>query len=191
MYGTLSPVELKSFMASTVMKVKDQYDLTSFSQTNETSLDSLDYIRFNKLNKTAIHWIENDSEIIADFYLPKTIYNELLEDGIQSKFSKYLTAENSFGDKSTILDDLEKYVYSNIVSRFIIENTEIYGITGKNITTEFKSVNSPKELTDGRFTKQTNFDIQGYQNDGLSFRLIYNKKPGFKYHLKLHIKIQA
>jgi hypothetical protein len=190
-YGTLSPVELKSFMASTIMKVKDQYDLTSFSQTNETSLDSLDYIRFNKLNKTAIHWIENDSEIIADFYLPKTIYNELLEDGIQSKFSKYLTAENSFGDKSTILDDLEKYVYSNIVSRFIIENTEIYGISGKNITTEFKSVNSPKELTDGRFTKQTNFDIQGYQNDGLSFRLIYNKKPGFKYHLKLHIKIQA
>lgn len=190
-YGTLSPVELKSFMSSTIMKVKDQYDLTSFSQTTEVSLDSLDYIRFNKLNKTAIHWIENDSEIIADFYLPKTIYNELLEDGIQSKFSKYLTPENSFGDKSTVLDDLEQYVYSNIVSRFIIENTEIYGIAGKNITTDFKSVDSPNELTDGRFIKQTNFDIQGYQNDGLSFRLIYNKKPGFKYHLKLHIKIQA
>ena len=190
-YGTLSPVELKSFMASTVMKVKDQYDLTSFSQTIETSLDSLDYIRFNKLNKTAIHWIENDSEIIADFYLPKTIYNELLEDGIQSRFSKYLTPENSFGDKSTVLDDLEQYVYSNIVSRFIIENTEIYGISSKNITTDFKSVDSPEELKAGRFTKQTNFDIQGYQNDGLSFRLIYNKKPGFKYHLKLHIKIQA
>jgi len=190
-YGTLSPVELKSFMASTIMKVKDQYDLTSFSDTLEESLDSLDYIRFNKLNKTAIHWIENDSEIIADFYLPKTIYNELLEDGIQHKFSKYLTSENSFGDKSTIQDDLEKYVYSNIVSRFIIDSTEIYGISGKNITTSFISVNSPEELTDGRFVKQTNFDIQGYQNDGLSFRLIYNKKPGFKYHLKLHIKIQA
>jgi hypothetical protein len=102
-----------------------------------------------------------------------------------------LTPENSFGDKSTVLDDLEQYVYSNIVSRFIIENTEIYGIAGKNITTDFKSVDSPNELTDGRFIKQTNFDIQGYQNDGLSFRLIYNKKPGFKYHLKLHIKIQA
>ena len=190
-YGTLSPVELKSFMSSTIMKVKDQYDLTSFSQTIETSIDSLDSIRFNKLNKTAIHWLENDSEIIADFYLPKTIYNELLEDGIQSKFSKYLTAENSFGDKTTVLDDLERYVYSNIVSRFIIENTEIYGIAGKNITTDFKSVDSPAELKDGRFVKQTNFDIQGYQNDGLSFRLIYNKKPGFKYHLKLHIKIQA
>ena len=190
-YGTLSPVELKSFMASTIMKVKDQYDLTRFSQTEETSIDSLDSIRFNKLNKTAIHWIENDFEIIADFYLPKTIYNELLEDGIQSKFSKYLTAENSFGDKTTVLDDLEKYVYSNIVTRFIIENTEIYGIAGKNIKTDFISVDSPEELTSGRFVKQTNFDIQGYQNDGLSFRLIYNKKPGFKYHLKLHIKIQA
>lgn len=190
-HGTLSPVELKSFMASTIMKVKDQYNLTRFTDTLETSLDSLDSIRFNKLNKTAIHWIENESEIIADFYLPKTIYNELLEDGIKNKFSKYVNAENSFGDKSTIEDDLEQYVYSNIVHRFIIDNIDIYGIAGKNLTTSFISVDSPKEMTDGRFVKQTNFDIQGYQNDGLSFRLIYSKKPGFKYHLKLDIKIQA
>ena len=52
-------------------------------------------------------------------------------------------------------------------------------------------VNSPEEITIGGYTQQTNFDIQGYQNDGLSFRLIYNKKPGYKYNLKLHIKIQA
>jgi hypothetical protein len=190
-HGTLSPVESNSFMVSTIMKVKNQYDLTSFSNTIETSIDSLDYIRSNKLNKTAIHWVENDAGIIADFYLPKTIYEELIEDGISSKFRKYISAENSFGDKSTIDDDLEKYVYSNIVNRFIIENTEIYGIEGKNISTEFISIDSPDKLKEGRFTQLTNFDIQGYQNESLSFRLIYNKKPGFKYHLKLHIKIQA
>lgn len=190
-HGTLSPVESNSFMVSTIMKVKNQYDLTSFSNTIETSIDSLDYIRSNKLNKTAIHWVENDAEIIADFYLPKTIYEELLEDGISSKFRKYVSAENSFGDKSTIDDDLEEYVYSNIVNRFIIENTEIYGIEGKNISTEFISIDSPDKLKEDRFTQLTNFDIQGYQNESLSFRLIYNKKPGFKYHLKLHIKIQA
>ena len=188
---TLNPIEDSSFMVSTIMKVKDQYDLTSFSQTTEVSLDSLDSIRFNKLNKSAIHWLENDSEIIADFYLPKAIYNELLEDGILNKFSKYVKAEKSYGDKSSIKDDLEIYVYENIINRFIIDNIEVYGIQGKNLETSFVSVNSPEELTTGGYTAQTNLDIQGYQNDGLSFRLIYNKKPGYKYNLKLHIKIQA
>jgi len=190
-HGTLNPIELKSFMVSTIMKVKDHYDLTSFSKTKESSIDSLDHIRFNKLNTSAIHWLEEDSQIIADLYLPKSIYNELLEDGILSKFVKYVTPENSFGDKSTISDDLEQYVYSNIVNRFIIDNTEVYGIAGKNLTTDFVSVDSPEKLKDGGYTAQTNFEIQGYQNDGLSFRLIYNKKLGYKYNLKLHIKIQA
>jgi hypothetical protein len=188
-YGTLNPIESKSFMVSTIMKVKDAYDLTSFTSTIETSIDSLDSIRFNKLNKSAIHWLENDSEIIADFYLPKSIYNELLEDGILNSFSKYIRADKSYGDKSSVKDDLEIYVYENIVNRFIIDNIEVYGIQGKNLETV--SVNSPEEITTGGYTAQTNFDIQGYQNDGLSFRLIYNKKPGYKYNLKLHIKIQA
>ena len=190
-FGTLNPIEAKSFMVSTIMKVKDVYDLTSFTSTIETSIDSLDSIRFNKLNKSAIHWLENDSEIIADFYLPKSIYNELLEDGIQNSFSKYVDADKSFGDKSSIKDDLEIYVYENIVNRFIIDNIEVYGIQGKNLETGFVSVNSLEEIKSGGYTVQTNFDIQGYQNDGLSFRLIYNKKPGYKYNLKLHIKIQA
>ena len=173
------------------MKVKDTYDLTSFTSTLESGLDSLDSIRFNKLNKSAIHWLENDTEIIADFYLPKSIYNELLEDGILSKFSKYIKAENSYGNKESIEDDLERYVYKNIVTRFIIDNIEIYGISGKNLETQFVSVIHPSELSNGGYIPQTDFEIQGYQNDGLSFRLIYNKKQGYKYNLKLHIKIQA
>ena len=190
-HGTLTPIELKSFMVSTIMKVKDVYDLTSFNAIEETSLDALDYIRFNKLNEGSIHWFESDEDIVADFYLPKSIYNELLEDGILSSFKKYVEPENSFGDKNSIEDDLEQYVYSNIVKRFIIESIEIYGIQGKDLNTEFISVETPDQLKDGGFKIQTGFDIQGYQNDGLSFRLIYNKMTGYKYNLKLHIKIQA
>ena len=190
-FGTLTPTELKSFMVSTIMKVKNVYDLTSFTSTLESGIDSLDSIRFNKLNKSAIHWLENDSEIIADFYLPKAIYNELLEDGILIKFNKYVKAENSFGNKESIEDDLERYVYKNIVTRFIIDNIDVYGISGKNLDSSFVSVSSPEEIKEGGYTEQTNYEIQGYQNDGLSFRLIYNKKIGYKYNLKLHIKIQA
>ena len=190
-HGTLSPVEVKSFMASTVMKVKDVYDLTSFTTTGESSLEDLDYIRINSLNKTSIHWVETDSQIFADFYLPSTIIDELIEDGIKNIFKKYIQPENSFGEKDTIDDDLEQYIISNIVSRFIIDNIEIYGLQGKNIGTEFVSVSSPIELTDDGFISLTNYETQRYQKDGLSFRLIYNKKLGYQYKLKVLVKIQA
>jgi hypothetical protein len=190
-HGTLTPVELKSFMVSTIMKVKDNYDLTKFSSIEETSLDALDRIRFNKLDTESIHWFESEEDIVADFYLPRSIFSELLEDGIYSKFKKYVDAENSFGDKSTVKDDLEKYVYNNIVNRFIIESIDVYGIEGKDLETSFVSVNQVEELKENNFKIDTGFEIQGYQKDGLSFRLIYNKKIGYKYNLKLHIKIQA
>ena len=190
-HGTLSPTEVKSFMASTVMKVEDIYDLTSFTSTYETGLDALDSIRNNKLESTAIHWTENENEIIADFYLPRAIYNELLEDGILQRYRKYISAENSFGDKESILDDMQKYVYKNIVNRFIIDNIEVYGVEGKDLETDFISVTEVSHLTRNDFRPLTNFEIKGYQNDGLSFRLIYTKKEDYNYNLKVHVKIQA
>jgi hypothetical protein len=190
-YGTLTPVEIKSFMASTVMKVKDTYSITAFNATLEKDINALDAIRVNKLNKTSIHWIETDTQIVADFYLPKSIYNELLEDGITSKFRKYVEAQYSYDDKTSILDDLEIYVYNNVVTRFIIDNIEIYGTEFKAGISGFESIVDPKLLSDGGFTSQTNYEIQSYQNDGLSFRLTYNKKYGYGHTLKVHVKIQA
>lgn len=190
-HGTLSPVEIKSFMASTIMKVKDTYDLTKFTHVEEVGLESLDAVRLNKLNTDGIHWVETDSQIIADFYLPTAIANELREDNIYNSFSKYVSPEFSYADKATVQDDLDKYINANIVNRFIIDNISIYAISGKNIITDFVMVTDPAELTQGGYVVQTNYEIQGYQNDALSFRLIYNKKIGYGYNLKVHVKIQA
>ena len=52
-------------------------------------------------------------------------------------------------------------------------------------------VTDPVDLNKDGYLPQTNFDIQGYQNDALGFRLIYNKKIGYGYNLKVHVKIQA
>lgn len=190
-HGTLSPVEVKAFLASTVMKVKDTYDITAYDQYKEFDLNDLDQIRANKLNKGSLHWIETDSQIVADFYLPKSIYNELLEDGISIKFKKYLEAANSFGDKDSLDDDLEIYVYKNIVNRFIIDNIEIYGTEFKNAVSSFNSVDDPSQLLNDGYTSETNYEIESYQNDGLSFRLTYNKKYGYGHSLRVHVKIEA
>lgn len=190
-FGTLSPIEKKSFLASTIMKVRDRYDITKYTNVQENSIESLDKVRSNNSNTETIHWYEDDSQIIADFYLPDAILEELIEDGIRKYFKKYVNAGNSFGDKSTIEDDLKLYAKANISPRFIIDGIFIYGIEGKDLTTNFLPVLNTSELTDNNFKQLTNFNIQGYQNDGLSFRLIYNKRLGYSYNFKIHVKIQA
>jgi hypothetical protein len=190
-HGTLSPIENKAFMVSTIMKVKDNYDLTEFTSTQEIDLNTLDQIRVNKLNQKAIHWLETETQVIADFYLPKSIYNELIEDNIRASFNNYVEAINSYGEKASIEDDLELYVYKNIVNRFIIDSISIYGTELKDGLSKFDSVIDPSVIKDGGFVEQTNYEIQGYQNDELSFRLIYNKKYGYGHTLRVHIKIEA
>lgn len=189
--GTLSPVEKKTFMTSTIMKVRDTYDITKFDNIQESSIEVLDKIRFAQSNTASIHWIEDASQVIADFYLPTAILNELTEDGIENQFWKYVNAANSYGDKSSLKDDLQVYSKSNISPRFIIDGIKIYGIESKALETNFVSVTQTSQLTADNYVEQTNFNIQSYQNDGLSFRLIYNKKLGYSYNFKVHVKIQA
>ena len=189
--GTLSPVEKKTFMTSTIMKVRDTYDITKFDSTQEDNIEALDKIRFAQSNKTAIHWIDEESQVIADFYLPTAILNELIEDGIEQKFSTYVNPVNSYGDKSSLKDDLQIYSKANISPRFIIDAIKIYGIEGKGLETGFVSVTQTSQLTADNYKEVTNFNIQSYQNDGLSFRLIYNKQGKYSYNFKVHVKIQA
>ena len=189
--GTLSPVEKKTFMTSTIMKVRDTYDITKFDNIQEVSIEVLDKIRFAQSNTSSIHWIEDEAQVIADFYLPTAILNELIEDGIERNFRRYVNVANSYGDKSSIKDDLQIYSKSNISPRFIIDSIKIYGIEAKGLETNFVSVTQTSQLTNDNYQELTNFNIQSYQNDGLSFRLIYNKKHGYSYNFKVHIKIQA
>ena len=190
-HGTLSPIEKENFFASTVMKVKDTYDITSYSQDREDSIEILDRVRLNNLNESSIHWTEDIDTIYADFYLPKAISSELKEDYIQNQFKTYVDPVNSFGDKTTIEDDLDIYIDNNISTRFIIDNIKVYGIEQKGFKTEFNSVENTKDIKRDNYKELTNYAIQGYQSDALSFRLIYNKRPGYSYKLRVHIKIQA
>ena len=190
-YGTLSPIEKKNFMASTIMKVKDIYDITRYTNRSENSIEELDRIRINNDNTESIHWYEDSQQVTADVYVQSAILSELLEDGIYNQFKKYVEAANSFGDKTTVLDDLDVYVKQNISPRFIIDIISIYGIEEKSIQTDFISTTDVDELTNNGFKELTNYNIQSYQNNGLSFRLIYNKRNGYSYKFKIHVKIEA
>ena len=44
---------------------------------------------------------------------------------------------------------------------------------------------------EGGYLPLTNFEIRRFAEKPLNFRLIYNKKPGYNYKLRVHTKIQA
>ena len=190
-FGTISPIEKSSFLASTIMKVDDIYTLSRFNAIQTTSLDELNNSNIKASRDSSIFWFEDDSKVYIDVYLRYALLDELIENGISNKFNKYIVPSKSFGDITTIDDDLVKYVDSNIVPRFIIDTVELYAKEGKDITTSFLSVQDVTSIDQVAYSKQSSYSFTTFAEDRLGFRLIYNKKPGYKYQFIPAIKIIA
>ena len=191
-HGTLTPSEIKSFFVSTIMKVQDFYDITSYKSTRENSLEALDEIRMSDKSVTSIHFFENPKQVFADFYLPDAIVSELLEFNAGVHLKRYIKNENSFGDKTTTDDDVVEYIKRNVVSRFITEFIRVYAFESRELEeSSFLSLSNANNIAREGFVEQTNFDIKKFTSDGLSFRLIYNKKISYNYNFRIHVKIQA
>jgi len=178
-------------MASTIMKVSNTYDISSFSEIRLNSIDELNQYRENNKNTYSLAWAEVDDKIYADFYVKKAVLDELLERGIKSSFDSYVTPSKSYGDLTTTLDDLQLYSEQNIVPRFIIHSINIYAKEGKNINTTFVNQIDPLLIDTDIHKKQTNYSIEGFVQERLNFRLIYNKKPSYNYEFKVVVKIIA
>ena len=190
-HGTLSPIEERSFFASTIMKVKDIYDITSYSNTSTNSLRDLDSIRYSEKAKQSAYIYEDSQKIYIDFYIIDSVINELKEDNISAHYSNYVNVANSYGDKTTIEDDVNEYIKENIIPRFIIDGILVYGLQTNESVTELNSVIDPVNIMEGGYLPLTNFEIRRFAEKPLNFRLIYNKKPGYNYKLRVHTKIQA
>lgn len=190
-FGTINPSEKSSFMASTVMKVSDEYTLSRFNVVQVNSLDELDSFAIKASKDSSIGFFENEEKVYIDVYLKYAVLDELIENGVKSKFNKYVDPSKSYGDITTIEDDLSRYVELNIVPRFIIGSVDLYAREGKDIQTGFTSISDVSEIDQSIFVKQSNFTYKTFTEDRLGFRLIYNKRPGYRYNFIPAIKIFA
>ena len=190
-FGTLNPIERNSFMSSTIMKVSDEYILSRFNATRVASVDELDRFSIKASKDNSIAYYETDDKIYIDVYAKFALLDELIEKGINKKFNKYIAPSKSYGDITTIDDDLVRYVEYNIVPRFIIESVDLYARESKDLETSFLSVQDVSNIDQTTYTKQANYTYQNFNEDRLGFRLIYSKKPGYHYHVIPAIKIIA
>jgi hypothetical protein len=187
-HGTKSAEEVKAFMASTIMKVDDIYNIDVFYKGKlANSLNDLNVIYEDELNTESIHFFEDEYRIFADFYVTDALREALIADGILSKFSANVAADNSYGDTTTLDDDIAEYVKHNIVNRYIIDSIDVYVNESKDIDTGFSS--DVSQLDD--YKKSVSHSLESFNDKEIGFRLIFEKRLGYNYDFKLNIKIKA
>ena len=126
----------------------------------------------------------NENKIIMDIYLEKGLTEYLSVSGVKSFFTKHLNPELGVGDLSTIEDDVDFYIKSNILPRYKVEETNLFTMVSddEELNSKFPIVNSElgdieKQLVG--LSKTTSFRIKKLDSsNNFNFRLIYNTRPG-------------
>ena len=105
--------------------------------------------------------------------------------------NKFVSAEESAGDKTTTKDDAILYVQNNLLNAFNLDMIKIYTSRIKGKYSEVLSTASVNNLDDGGFMNDTNFTFESHEQKPLNFRLIYNKRLGYSYRIRPMIKIKS
>ena len=189
--GTLDNTEERSYLASTVMKVKNTYDLISFKYQTINSKEKLDEILSNSINEAEVLLFEDDNEIVADFYITDITTRLLKEDGVLSGIQNYVSVQNSAGDKTTLSDDADFYISNNIIEQFVVDSVKLYTKRFKGAASSIVSTNDINLIGDGGFSPDNNFTYKPHKQTPMNFRLIYNKRLGYSYDIKPMIKIKS
>lgn len=189
--GTIDTNEERSYMASTIMKPKDGYTLTSYTSSYVKTQKELDDILKNSTNKTETVIYEDERSIIIDFYTLDVLKRVISEDGVLNAISKYVTPENSAGDKTTLKDDALLYVENNLLGQYIIDAVQLFTKKKKGSSSELTNVENVDQLTSGGFIRDNSFRYKQHKQKPMNFRLIYNKRRGYSYDIKTMLKIKS
>ncbi len=189
--GTLDNTEERSYFASTAMKIKDKYDLISFTSSRIDSKEELDEILKGSTNELEVLFFEDDKEIIADFYVTDITTRILKEDGVLSRIQNLVSVQNSAGDKTTVSDDADFYISKNLISQFVVDAIQLYTIRFKGSSSTISNATDVNLITASGHTPDNNFTYKAHKQKPMNFRLIYNKRLGYSYDIQPMIKIKS
>ena len=189
--GTFETKEERSYLGSTIMKVKDSYNILQFSSKQVFSQEEQDSILANDNNTTDVVIFEDKKYVYVDFYISTTLNRLLSEDGVLNSINKFVAPVDSAGDKTTTVDDAILYVENNLANAFNLDIIKIYTSRIKGKYSEILSTENIENLDDAGFTNDTNFTFEAHEQKPLNFRLIYNKRLGYSYKIRPMIKIKS
>jgi hypothetical protein len=188
--GTRSILEKRSFFGSKSMKILDAINIETFNSLkvdNRDELDSISTTIFNPDNNTEIVYFEDANLIIIDVYLEKRLIRYLSEQGIYGYFSQYINPTYGFGTQDSINDDVNGYIKTNILPRYLLTDINMYVLKSGRVDLNetypvIDSVLTDIEKISAGFRTDKNIQVLQLGNlSNFNQRLIYNKTAGFKY----------
>ena len=189
--GTFETKEEKSYLSSTIMKIKDSYTLLNFSINTVDSEEEQEDILLNSTNQADIVVFEDKTRIVMDFYITTAIRKELSTDGVLATIQDYVAVADSAEDKTTLKDDAELYIDENLVNLFGVQQIKLFTRRIKGVSSSLELAATVDALDDGGFVQDQNFSFRAHEQKPLNFRLIYNKRLGYSYRIKPMIKITS
>ena len=188
--GTFSTKESRSYLSSTVMKLRESYTITSFTLQNAGTFESLDAIRKNNSHEANVVFAEDSEKVYIDFYMSDLISDMLSVSGVASEIQKYVDVASSFQDKTDLTDDVRSYVNNNLVNLFSVDEVELYTRKTKNEPSSINPVESLDLINNGGFELDINYTVNQHARRPINFRLIYNKSLGYSHIIRPVIKIK-
>ena len=189
--GTFETKEERSYLASTIMKIKDSYTLLNFEVEQVKTGEIQDDILSNSTNTTDVVLFEDKNRVVMDFYVDFTINKKLSADGVLETIKKYVLAANSADDKTTLTDDAQLYIGDNLVNVFGISQIKLYTQRIKGRGSVLESVAEVTDLDNNNYILDQNFTFSSHEQKPLNFRLIYNKRLGYSYRIRPMVKITS
>lgn len=192
-YGTLSTYEESAFLASTLNLPKTQYEITNYSVISiVNSLSDLKAINSSKNYLGDIVQFEDLDRIYLDVYVNNLLVDLLEVDNAGHAIERYVIASESYGDKSTVKDDIRKYIEVNLLKLMNIEDIQLYVKDDNSISSsEVVSAENLNEILDSGYKLSNDFRIEYDTTNALKLRVIYNKRVGFNHKLYMYIKIRS
>ena len=189
--GTFETKEERSYLASTIMKIKDSYTMLNFEVDRVKTEEELDSILANSTNSTDVVLFEDKNRVVMDFYIDFTINKKLSSEGVLNTIEKYVLAINSAADKTTLTDDAQLYISKNLINVFSINQIKLYTQRFKGGDSSLEIVESIDNLDNNNYVSDQNFAFSSHEQKPLNFRLIYNKRLGYSYRIRPMVKITS
>ena len=185
--GTIGSLNNLSMFGSKYIHVPEEITIDTFN----TSIDwDDDFILNNGKTDADVMWKEVNGNTV-NFYL--FLYNRIVryfaeETGLRENFEKYINPTYSYGDKTTIEDDIKSYIEKNIMKLYYLDSVTLW-INGKKVGKHnskiendyitFLPLDNEKKVRKN-FKKVDTFSMKKMTNNLFDKYLTYNLKSGYK-----------
>lgn len=181
-HGTLSMKENKAFFGSKCLSVPEELHFDSFTYE--------EYVE-DTIQDSDVLYLQKGSHIELYVNIEKILTAKLRND-LYDLFSQYIDSRYSYGDKSTIEDDITTYIQQNLLKLYQFDELRLWvkeeaSSKDKIVWTTLMSNDHQKKLIG---LKPTNvMGLSSLNGSRLDKKVVYNIKKGKKYHFGIDFTI--